>query len=305
MVTLGAACGFNAGFMNPFTVGVAQGISQLPLFSGIGLRIAAWVVFLIITAWFLMKYAKKVKDNPEASVVADLEKQAAAEHRIDLSNIPVMEGKHKLVLLVIVVGFGFIIYGVFKHGWYITEIASAFLAMGIFGGLLGRMSPSDIAKEFVTGARAIAFGALVVGIARAILVTMENGLIIDTVIYGLAEAIKVFPKAISVLGMYVVQIIINFFIPSGSGQAATTMPIMAPLSDLLGITRQTAVMAYQFGDGFTNSIIPTSSVLMAYLSVANISYDRWAKWITPLMLMWIGAGGVFLIIAHMIGYGPF
>lgn len=305
MITLGAACGFNAGFMNPFTVGVAQGISQLPLFSGIGLRLAAWVVFLIITTWFLMRYAKKVKANPEASVVADLEKEAASEHHIDLDNIPVMEGKHKLVLLVLVIGFGFIIYGVFKKGWYITEIASAFLAMGIFGGLVGRLSPSDIAKEFVTGAKALTFGALVVGIARAILVTMENGLIIDTVIYGMAEAIKTLPKAVSVLGMYVVQIIINFFIPSGSGQAATTMPIMAPLADLLGITRQTAVMAYQFGDGFTNSIIPTSAVLMAYLSVANISYDRWAKWIAPLMLMWIGSGAVFLLIAHFIGYGPF
>lgn len=305
MVTLGAACGFNSGFMNPFTVGVAQGISQLPLFSGIGLRFVAHFVFLAITTWFLMRYARRVKENPEVSVVADLEKQAAAEHHIDMNNIPVMEGKHKLVLLALVVGFGFIVYGVFKKDWYITEIAAAFLAMGIFGGLLGRLSPSDIGREFVNGARALTFGALVVGIARAILLTMESGLIIDTVIYGLAEAIKTMPQAISVLGMYIVQILINFFIPSGSGQAATTMPIMAPLSDLLGITRQTAVMAYQFGDGFTNSIIPTSSVLMAYLSIANISYDRWAKWIAPLMLMWIGSGAVFLLIAYFTGYGPF
>ena len=304
MISLGAACGFNSGFMNPFTVGVAQGIAQLPMFSGIAFRLVAFVIFIAITAVYIIRYAEKVKKNPELSIVAELENEEKGQH-IDLENIPTLGVKHNLVLLVLVVGFGFIIYGVFKKGWYIQEIASAFLAMGVIGGVLGGLKPSKVASEFVVGARSIVFGALVVGVARAILVVMQDGAIIDSIIHGLAVAIQTLPKAISVLGMFVVQIVINFFIPSGSGQAAATMPIMTPLADIIGVTRQTAVMAYQFGDGFTNSIIPTSAALMGYLSIAKIPYEKWVKFIWPLMLIWISCGAVFLLIANAIGYGPF
>lgn len=189
--------------------------------------------------------------------------------------------------------------------WYILEIGSTFLAMGIVSGLIGGLGASKSAEQFVVGAQSIAFGALVVGIARGILVVMTDGLIIDTIVYSLAQAIQMLPKAISVIGMYIVQVIINFFIPSGSGQASATMPIMVPLADILGITRQTAVMAFQFGDGFTNSIIPTSASLMAYLSMGKIPYEKWFKFIGPLMLIWVGTGIVFLIIANAISYGPF
>lgn len=304
MITLGAACGFNAGIMNPFTVGVAQGIAELPLFSGISLRIIVFIVLLIVTAIYIIKYSEKVKNDPSKSVVAELE-VAEKGTRIDLSNVPEMTTRHKIILLVIIAGFAVIVMGVFKYGWYIVEIGSTFLAMGIISGLIGGLGPSKIANEFVAGAKSIAFGALVVGVARGILIVMTDGLIIDTIIYSLANAIKTLPKSLSVTGMYVVQIIINFFIPSGSGQASATMPIMVPLSDLLGITRQTAVMAFQFGDGFTNSIIPTSAVLMGYLSMGNVPYEKWFKFIWPLMLIWIGIGLIFLIIANAISYGPF
>jgi len=304
MITLGAACGFTSGFMNPFTVGVAQGIAEIPLFSGIAFRLVILVVMIIITAWYVMRYGDKVKKNPFLSVVAELEEEE--KHKvIDLTNIPKLEGRHYLVLLTIVIGFGFIIYGVFELGWYITEIGSTFLAMGIIAGLLGKLGPSKIGKEFVDGAKSIVFGALVVGVARGILVVMQDGKIIDSIINGLASTIQVLPNAISVVGMYIVQVVINFFIPSGSGQAAATMPIMTPLADIIGVTRQTAVMAYQFGDGFTNSIIPTSAALMGVLSVAKISYEKWVKFLWPLMLIWIGTGAIFLIIANIINYGPF
>lgn len=304
MITLGAACGFTSGFMNPFTVGVAQGIAELPLFSGIAFRLVILVVMLIVTTVYLLRYGNKVKSDPSYSIVHELEKEE--KHKvIDLSQIPAFEKQHYLVLLTLIVGFGFIIYGVFKQGWYITEIASAFLAMGIIGGLLGKLGPSAISKEFVEGARGIVFGALVVGIARGILVVMQDGAIIDAIINGLALGIQNLPKSVAVLGMYIVQVIINFFIPSGSGQAAATMPIMVPLSDVLTINRQVAVMAYQFGDGFTNSIIPTSAALMGVLSVAKISYEKWVKFLWPLMLIWIVIGGAFLFIANMINYGPF
>lgn len=304
MISLGAACGFNSGFMNPFTVGVAQGIAQLPMFSGIGLRLVALVVFIVITALYIIRYAEKVRKNPELSIVAELENEEKDQH-IDIDNIPTLGSRHKLVLLVLVVGFAFIIYGVFKKGWYIQEIASTFLAMGVIGGLLGGLNPSKVASEFVVGAKSIVFGALVVGVARAILVVMQDGAIIDSIVHALAVAIQTLPKSISILGMYIVQIIINFFIPSGSGQASATMPIMTPLADLIGVTRQTAVMAFQFGDGFTNSIIPTSAALMGYLSIGKIPYEKWFKFIWPLMLIWISSGAIFLIIANIIGYGPF
>ncbi|PAB60816.1 YfcC family protein [Anaeromicrobium sediminis] len=304
MITLGAAVGFTSGFMNPFTVGVAQGISELPLFSGIGFRLVILGVMFIITTWYVIRYANKVKGDPTKSIVRSLEIEEK-DKVIDLSNIPKMEKRHHLVLLTIVVGFGFIIYGVFELGWYITEIGSTFLAMGIIGGFLGKLGPSRIAQEFVVGAKSIVFGALVVGIARGILVVMQDGLIIDSIINGLASGIKTLPKSIAVIGMYIVQIIINFFIPSGSGQAAATMPIMAPLADVIEVNRQVAVTAYQFGDGFTNSIIPTSASLMAVLSIAKISYEKWVKFLWPLMLIWIGTGAAFLIIANATNYGPF
>lgn len=304
MITLGAACGFNAGILNPFTIGVAQGIAQLPLFSGMGFRLICLAVFLITTAWYIIRYAEKVRKNPQCSIVAELEKEEG-NLKVDLDNIPTMQLKHNLVLLVLVVGFGFIIHGVFKSGWYITEIASAFLAMGIFAGLLGGLGPSKVASEFVAGAKSIVFGAMVVGIARAILVIMQDGLIIDTIINGLAAAVQSLPKSVSVIGMYVVQLIISIVIPSGSGLAATTMPIMTPLADIVGITRQTAVLAYQFADGFTNSIIPTSAATMGYLSIAKIPYEKWVKFLAPLMAVWIVAGAIFLVIANAINYGPF
>lgn len=304
MITLGAACGFTSGFMNPFTVGVAQGIAELPLFSGIALRFVILGVMLIITTIYLMRYAEKVKKDPSKSIVRELEERE--KHTIiDLSNVPKLEKHHYLVLLTIVGGFSFIIYGVFKNGWYITEIGAAFLAMGILGGFLGKLGPSKIAEHFVIGAKSIVFGALVVGVARGILIVMQDGMIIDTIINGLASAIQNLPNAISAVGMFFVQVVINFFIPSGSGQAAATMPIMTPLADIIGITRQTAVMAYQFGDGFTNSIIPTSAALMGVLSIAKINYEKWVKFLWPLMLIWIATGAVFLVIANAISYGPF
>jgi len=304
MVTLGAAVGFNSGFMNPFTIGVAQGIAELPLFSGMALRLVIYVVFLVATTFFLTRYGNRVKKDPTKSLVYDLEKRALKDSKA-LDEIRKMTMKDSLVLLTLCLGLFAIAYGVMKHGWYITEIAACFLLIGIIGGFIGGLSPSRLAESFVKGAKALTFGALVVGVARAILVVLQDGMIVDTIINAMAGAISNLPSSISALGMYVTQIVINFFIPSGSGQAATTMPLMTPLADLVGVTRQTAVLAYQFGDGFTNSIIPTSSVLMAYLSIANIPYNKWVRWVAPLIGVWVVIGGVTIVVANAIGYGPF
>lgn len=304
IVSLGAAVGFTSGFMNPFTVGVAQGIAEIPLFTGIELRLVIWVASLVLVIAYIYKYANKVKANPELSIVYDLE-QEEKDHVIDLSNVMEMTKKHVMVLLVFALGMILLIFGVFKYGWYITEIAAIFIAMGIIAGLVGGMDVNEIAKEFILGAKEMTTGAIVVGVARGMLVIMESGLILDSIVNGLASAITMLPKSISAVGMLIVQSFINFFIPSGSGQAATTMPIMTPLADVIGLTRQTAVLAYQFGDGISNSIIPTSGVLLANLSVAKIKYDSWVKFVWPLILLWTLMAAVFMVIATAISYGPF
>ena len=304
MVSLGAAAGFTSGFMNPFTVGVAQGIAELPLFSGIGLRIIIWICTLILVIGYIYRYANKVKADVKNSYVYELEMQEK-DMAIDLSNVRKMTKRDTAVLLIFVVGMAILIFGVFKYGWYITEIAAIFLAIGIFSGIAAAMPIDDIAKHFILGAKDMTMGALVVGLARGILVVMEGSLIIDTIIYGLASAISALPKAISAIGMLLVQSFLNLIIPSGSGLAATTMPIMAPLSDVIGVTRQTAVLGYQFGDGITNSIVPTSGVLLANLSIAKIKYEEWVKFVAPLMILWTVMGCIFMIIAVVINYGPF
>lgn len=304
MILLGCACGFTSGFMNSFTVGVAQGLAQLPMFSGIGLRIAIWFVFVIFTSLFILRYAAKVKADPIKSAVYELELEEK-DTVVDLSNLKEMTKSHYLVMITMLIGFIIIIYGVFSKGWYITEISAAFLAMGVIGGLLGKMEPSKIAQQFIIGAKEIVFGALVVGIARGILMVMKDGVIIDTIVNALAAIIQTLPRSISVLGMYVVQVILSIIIPSGSGLAATTMPIMIPLSDVLEINRQVAVLTYQFGDGISNSFIPTAASCMGALSVAKISYEKWMKWAWPLIAGWLILGGIFCIIGMMINYGPF
>ncbi|MDI6600903.1 MAG: YfcC family protein [Thermoanaerobacteraceae bacterium] len=303
MVSIGATAGFTGGFMNPFTVGVAQGIAELPLFSGIGLRIAAWAIFLGTAMWYTYRYAMNVKKDPSRSII--YEEELKHRYDIEVNNIPEFKTSHILVLLIVLAGFAVLIYGVFKLGWYIDELSGIFLLMGIVSGLVGGLGINRLGEEFVKGAKDITFGALAVGVARAVLVVMQDGQIIDTVIHGLASVVSTLPGYLTAVGMYVVQTVIDFIIPSGSGQAAATMPIMAPLADLVGITRQTAVLAFQYGDGFTNSFLPTSGVLLATLGMANIPYEKWFKWMWPLMLMWFLTACAVLIVAVAIGYGPF
>jgi uncharacterized ion transporter superfamily protein YfcC len=304
IVSLGAAAGFTSGFMNPFTVGVAQGIAEVPLFTGIGLRLVIWVCTLVLVIGYVYRYANKVKKDPSKSIVFELEQQEK-DMAIDLSNIRTLTKRDIIVLLIFFVGMATLVFGVFKFGWYITEIAAIFLAIGIFSGIAAGTSLDDIAKHFITGAKDMATGALVVGLARGILVVMEGSMVIDTIVYGLASGISTLPRTVSAVGMLIVQSFLNLIIPSGSGLAATTMPIMSPLSDVIGVTRQTAVLAYQFGDGITNSIVPTSGVLLANLSIAKIKYEEWFKFVGPLMLLWTLLGCIFMIIAVVINYGPF
>ncbi|WP_350343384.1 hypothetical protein PRVXT_002683 [Proteinivorax tanatarense] len=303
LVSIGARLGFSAGMLNPFTIGVAQGIAELPLFSGIAYRTIWYVVLLIVTIWYINRYAQTIKRDPEKSIVRDIE--LASSDNADESNIPDYVSKHTWVLLAVVVGFVAMIYGVFELEWYINEIAAIFLAIGIVAGLIGGLGINGTASNFVEGARELTFGALVVGVARGILVVLEQGMIVDTIIHVAGTGLQTLPTVLAANGMFLFQLILNVLIPSGSGQAATTMPIMAPIADIADISRQTAVLAFHYGDGFTNIITPTGGTLMASLAIANIPYERYARWVLPLLGIWIVVGMTAITIATLIDYGPF
>ena len=251
---------------------------------------------------YVLWYAKKVLKNPEKSYMHGVtEIQTPAQEE----DIPVLTTRHKLVLLTVLAGFGCIIYGTINLGYFVTEIAAVFFGMAMVGGLIGGLGPSTIARSLVDGARTIVFGSLVVGLSRGIVVILTQGKIIDTVVHGLASMVHGLPPAVSAIGMMLVQSVLNFVIPSSSGMAATTMPILVPLGDVIGITRQATVIAFQFGDGITNSIVPTSAALMGYLAVAGIPYDRWVRFVAPLLGLWLVIGACFTAVAVMIHLGPF
>lgn len=302
IVAAGAAIGFSAGFLNPFSVGIAQGIAELPTFSGMGLRIALFIVLWATTSVYIMRYAHMVKKDPTKSLIYNAFNPEGDHAKTDFVTL---EKRHVFVGVIFLAGILAIAFGVIKFGWYIQEIGAIFMITGVFAGLAYGYGPSRIAELFVQGAKDMTFAALIVGVARSIVIVMEDGMIIDTIVNFLAGTVEGFPGALAAVAMYVIQIIINFIIPSGSGQAAATMPIMVPLADAVGITRQTAVMAYQLGGGFMDSIMLTSGVLMAQLSVANIPYSKWVRYLGPLMAIWLLIGAAFLVYGFYTSYGPF
>lgn len=303
MVLIGAGSGFAGAFLNPFTIGISQGIAGLPLFSGIGFRLAAYVAIVGMTIAYVYRYAGKIQKNPQLSLTYEEDRSRVAS--VASSEISEFTNRHKLVLLVFLVGMAILAFGVVKLGFYITELTAVFLIIGVFSGIVGGMTIDKIASEFVEGAKEMAYGALVIGLATSIMVVMNEGRIMDTIINGLASLVQGLPPVFSAIGMFIVQTIISIVIPSGSGMAAATMPIMAPMADLVGITRQTAVLAFQFGDAFTNVFSPTSGYFMAALAIGGIQWSKWIKWVLPLFIAWNIVAGIFLAVAVTIGYGPF
>ncbi len=303
IVLIGAGAGFAAAFMNPFTVGVAQGIAELPLFSGMQFRIIAYVIFLALSISFVYWYAGRVKKDPTKSLMYQKDKERT--DTLDLDALIELTTAHKLVLSIVAATIALLVFGVIQYGWYIQEISALFLGMAIVAGLVGKLGLNGFAEKLVEGMAALAGGALVVGFARAILVVLNDGSIMDTILYSIATTVSTLPSVMAAFGMYVFQCLLNFIIPSGSGQAAVSMPIMAPLADLVGVTRQTAVLAYQLGDGISNIFTPTSGYFMAGLALAKIPWEKWAKWMLPLILLQYLLGAILVTVAHMTNFGPF
>jgi uncharacterized ion transporter superfamily protein YfcC len=303
---VGAAAGFAGAYFNPFTVGIAQGIAGLPLYSGMGYRLIIWVIGTVLAIVVVMRYAAKVLKDPESSFTykEDLEKRkdldldASRKEKVELLAV------HKRVLFLFLAGMALLVFGILRYQWYINEIAGLFLALGILSGILGRLNSEELAKAFVDGAKDMINAALIIGCARAILVVAMDGKILDTALFYMANAIRNFHPIISSQLMFLCQCVINFFVHSGTAQAALTMPIMAPLGDLVGITRQTTVFAFQLAE-YINPILPTSGVTMGVLGLARLRWEKWARWFLPLMIIWIIFGLLTLIPPVLMRWGPY
>lgn len=304
MVALGGAIGFSTGTFNPFTTGVAQSLAGLPIFSGLGYRFVCLVVFLVVTNIYIIWYAKKIKANPEASVVYEMEQE---NKKIEVSEKQhdKIEGRHYLVLLIVIACFVLLVYGSQNWKWKLQENAAMFIWMGVLSGFAYGFGPSKIAEEFTKGAKKLVYGALMIGMANGISLILTDGKILDTTVQYLGGLLVTLPSYLQAAGMFLMQLLINGLITSGSGQAAATMPIMLSVADIIGITKQTTVLAFNFGDGLSNYILPTSSALMGFIAMVGISYSNWMKFMWKLFLIWIVVGAILVIVANSINYGPF
>ena len=298
MVIIAAQVGFAASTTNPFTVNVAQGIAELPLNSGIPFRIVFFCCSIVLGMTYLLRYGAKIKRDPSLSLMGNdpFEIEATDAKNIDYTH------SHTLIIIACGAIFCFILFAVQRYGWWMSDMAGGFFLMGMVAMWLGKLDLSDATQAFVKGMEEMVVAALVVGFARGISVVLSEGQVMDTIVHGAASVLSQVPRYMAVIGMLGFESTLNLLIPSGSGQAAVTMPLMAPLSDILGITRQTAVFAFTCGDGFSNSIIPTSGILMAMLALAKIPYGTWLRFMLPLFLQLILLSAVFLIVAVFIGY---
>ena len=325
IMTVGYGIGYGVAAINPFTVLIAQDVAGLQPTSGLWLRIVLLFVFLPIGVHHVWRYARKVGADPSASLVAGIEPPTGARGapasesgegagEVDRqargegggegagAGYPEMTATHRWVLVTVGVFLAVLVYGLSRWHWYLVEMGALFVAMTIVLAVIARIGPDRTAVEFGKGAAELTVTALMIGVARAIQVVLDDGGVVDTIVHGISVPLQELPGALSAVGMFFVQSLANLFIPSGSGQAYVTMPIMAPLADLVGVSRQVAVLAYQFGDGFTNILVPTNAVLVGILAMAAIPYDRWLKFILPFMVkVWV-VGSIVIAAAVMIGY---
>ena len=298
IIYVGAGVGYACAAFNPFTVLIAQDIAGVTLASGQAPR---WVLLLLCGAvgvHHILRYAARVRAEPAASLVRGVDYSVG----FTLPEDRRFTARRRVVLAVLAGGIGLFVWGVAARGWYLTELSAVFLAIGLISAAVAGVVPNRAARAFLSGAAEMTATALLIGFARTIEVVLSDARVIDTIVYGLAQPLAALPSHAAALGMLAVQTTANLFIPSGSGQAYVTMPIMAPLADLTGVTRQTAVLAFQFGDGFTNMLIPTNALLMGMLTLGRIPYQRWLAFVVPLLAKLYLVAAVALVMAVQLGF---
>lgn len=299
MIFLGSFSGFAVSPFSPLTTVLAQEIAGLPILSGIQLRTIMWIILVLVTAMYVYRYAKKVSLDISQSAMGEFTFDSTYDVIDDSGDFTIRD---KFVIILFVAGFATYIYGALKLKWGVSEMGAIMLPTAVIAGLVGKMDLDSIANSFIQGCKGMTFGALIVGFARAISIVLEQGQIIHSIIYYMSIPLQKAGPILSSIGMFYINLVFNLFVPSGSGQAMIVMPIMAPLADLTGISRQIAVSAFQFGDGMSNIIIPTSGELLGCLGVAGIAYNKWVKWVAPLFLIWVALGTLFMIMATAIAW---
>lgn len=344
MVYVAAHVGFAGAMLNPFTIGIAQGMAELPLFSGIEYRVFCWIVLMLIAIVFVLWYARKIRkpvhtvESISGNSVADTQPAGKVRAWICYAALTLVlvlfsvfyaddciiklgqssfetpwllwvatglfavtsffslrDSIRMFILNMLMFTIVFLVIGAMGYGWYLSEICALFMALAVCAGFSAGYSADKIAKEFIAGAKDIFSAALIIGFAAGIIVILKNGQVIDTMLASMASALEGTGRVGALGSMYGIQTFINVFIPSASAKAAVTMPIMAPFSDMIEVSRQATVLAFQFGDGFTNMITPCSGVLMAVLSVAKIPYEKWVKWIWKFILLLVIMGFLLLL----------
>jgi uncharacterized ion transporter superfamily protein YfcC len=298
---LGSQVGFGAAFLNPFNVGIAQKIAGIQPFSGIGYRLIAWSIATLATVLFLMWWAARVKADPTRSPTYALDQELRAAHKGSAVEFAGMTRTHTAVLWIFALSLIGMVIGVVHFNWGVAEIAALFLSMAIVIGLVGRLNSDQFVLAFTNGAKDLVNTALVIALARGTVVLARDAHIIDTMLHSLMPLVQSSSPVFAAWKMYGIQSVINFFIHSGTGQAALTMPIMAPLADLVGVTRQTAILAYQFSE-FSTPMLPTSGITIGVLALARIPWLTWAKWMIPLQLIYVVLSLALLVPPCLTGW---
>jgi uncharacterized ion transporter superfamily protein YfcC len=314
MITYGATqIGFATSWMNPFSVAIAQGIAGVTPLSGSAFRIAMFVIFTAVGVGFTWLYAVKIKKDPFKSVAYESDAYYRKDFKMDNIKSIKFSAGHALVLITILLGIIWVIWGVKEYGYYIPELATIFFTMGLVAGIIGvifrlnNMNVNDIAVSFRDGAKDLVGAAMVVGMAQGIVLVLghdsaASDSVLNTILHGMSGLLGGLPVMLSAWFMYAFQSIFNFFVVSGSGQAALTMPLMAPLADLIGVSKQVAVLAFQLGDGLTNLIVPTSGCLMGVLGVARLDWGKWAKFQIKFQGILILLSTIFVVVGVLIGF---
>ncbi|MDO5713261.1 MAG: TIGR00366 family protein [Tissierellia bacterium] len=295
---LGTYAGFATSPMSPFSTLLGQEIAGLPPLSGFTFRTIVMACTVLATVFYVYRYAKKVQDHPELSKQDDFSWEDYGERELIHENFGI---RHFLVLAILIGGFVIYGYGAYKLSWGLNHLSAMMMAVGILGGIVGGMTPNKMALSFIEGAKSMVYGALVIGFASAITLVLTKGQVIHSIIYYLTIPLTKVPPILSSIGMFFANLIFNVVVPSGSGQAYIVMPLLSPMADVVGVARQIAVCAYQYGDGMSNIIIPTSGVLMAVLGVGKIPYEKWVRFVSPIFGIWVIIGTIAMIVANLIG----
>lgn len=301
MVMIPTYVGFSIGPSSPNPLAVAQGIAGLPTFSGIKARTLIFVLFMAVVYFFIINYAIKVKKDKSLSLTNDLD---VSSFMFDETGEK-MTTKDIVIIILLAITIAMNVYGGLKLGWYVIEMTALFLISGILVGIIARYDNHKIVDIFVKNAKEVFVGAMCVGIARGITIVLTEGNIIDSIIYYAASALANIPSSLTAVGMFFFQFVFNFLVPSGSGQAAITIPILAPMGDILGVTRQTTVLAFQFGDGLANLLVPTLGTTFAFLGIAKLSFGKYLKFVSKLVIVLVIMATICVFVAAKMNFGPF